>query len=71
MGDIGPETMKARTAFREHAAPEAIEDALARAYAERVRVDNQVQWLEQLLIRRARQVAAGEWPPKTEDPPGG
>jgi hypothetical protein len=66
--DIGPETVKARHNFSEHAAPEAIEDALARAYAERVRVDNQVQWLEQLLIRRARQVAAREWP-RAQPPP--
>lgn len=61
-GDIGPEKLGDRTRFREHASPEAIEDALARAYAERVLVDNQVQWLEQLLIRRARQIQAGEWP---------
>lgn len=71
MGDIGPETTEDRARFKEHASTEAIENALARAYTERVRVDNQVQWLEQLLIRRARQVAAGEWPPKAEDPPGG
>ncbi len=57
--DIGPESRADRTSFTEDADLEAILDALSRAQAERVRVDQQIQWLEGLLIRRSRQVAEG------------
>lgn len=45
-------------------APEAILAGLDDARAEKRRLESRIAWLEKLLVRRCREVAAGTWPPK-------
>jgi hypothetical protein len=51
--------------FMTHAAPEAIERAIAEAEATRDRYDRKASVLRGLLATRHDQIAAGTWPPTT------
>lgn len=53
--------------FEQHASPEAIHEYLAKARNARRELDRSISWLEGLLVRRSRQVAAGQWPPTTDN----
>jgi len=57
-----------RKLFAEHAAPEAIEAALSRAYAKRREVGNTITWLTRLRADRACQIMLGEWPKPNDQP---
>lgn len=57
---VGP---KDRDGFALHAAPQAIQHALSRAYANHRQLDRAIAWLEELNSVREAQQAAGTWPP--------
>ncbi|MFG2404203.1 hypothetical protein ACGFR8_07665 [Streptomyces brevispora] len=61
---------KNRDSYAENASLESIQAALKAEHVERRRVDRRITWLEDLLLRRAQQVAAGAWPgtPAAEEP---
>ncbi|MEW2068446.1 hypothetical protein [Streptomyces sp. NPDC007346] len=48
--------------FAAHAAPGAIRAKLTAERAERRRADQRIDWLEDLLVQRTREIAAGTWP---------
>lgn len=48
--------------FAKHASPEAIQAALPKARAAARKAQRRVTWLEDLLVRRTAEKAAGEWP---------
>ncbi|MGA6223503.1 hypothetical protein ACPESV_24595 [Streptomyces umbrinus] len=54
--------------FMTHAAPEAIEAAIRDAEATRDRYAKKVSVLRGLLATRHDQIAAGTWPPASEEP---
>ena len=55
-----------KASFAEHASPEAIDEYLRTARADRAKLDRHIAWLEALLERRAGEKAAGEWPHQAE-----
>jgi hypothetical protein len=56
-------TVAERERIARAAAPEAIKAHLDEARGEKRRAETQIAWWEELLVRRCREVAAGEWPP--------
>lgn len=52
--------------FAANASPEAIHTELAKARNRRRETDRTINRLEELLVRRTKEVAAGFWPPKGE-----
>ncbi len=67
--------MRWRDKYGEHypacAAPESIRASLEQAYAKEREAQQEVRWLSDLLVKRCRQVQAGEWPPPKQEIAGG
>jgi hypothetical protein len=63
MTDLRPE-------FIEHASPEAITDAIRQARITRDQWRRHVLRLEDLLVRRNKQIANGTWPATEATEPG-
>lgn len=57
-----------RKRYEQTASPEAIGKSLAQARRQRAAAQERMVWLEGLLIRRSREIAAGVWPTKPEEP---
>lgn len=56
-----------RRQFAEHASPEAIESRLMKTQGQRRRLDSQISWLEELLVRRTAERNAGTWPAQASE----
>jgi hypothetical protein len=56
-----------RLAFERYAAWQAVRAELGRAKDARNKLDQEIQWLTELLGRRRAEQAVGVWPPPREE----